>query len=413
MYIKTLTVSALNNYIKKVLDNDFILNNSCIKGEISNFKVHSSGHIYFSLKDEFSKINCIMFRNNAENMKFRPEEGMKVIVRGHVSVYIKDGTYQFYCDEIEPDGVGELYVAFQKLKNRLEQEGMFDVEHKNIIPRFPKKIGVITSPTGAAVRDIINVTKRRNKGIDIIIYPSLVQGNEASRSVINGIEYFNKNSDVETIIIARGGGSLEELWAFNDEKLAYAIYDSKIPIVTGIGHETDFTIADFAADKRAPTPSAAAEIVVFNLSEVCNYIINYKNIMNSYMKSSITNRYNKLRFLERTLNLNSPQKFIVNNYNNIENLKHILNAKINSKFRISVEKLRKLNAVLEAHNPLNALIRGYSIIEDPKGKIVNSVEKLKNLNSIKITLSDGYAESDISNINAFMNSYGGRYGKKD
>lgn len=413
MYIKTLTVSALNNYIKKVLDNDFILNNSCIKGEISNFKVHSSGHIYFSLKDELSKINCIMFRNNAEKMKFSPEEGMKVIVKGNVSVYSKDGTYQLYCDEMEPDGVGELFAAFQRLKDRLEGEGVFDAKHKRIIPKLAKRIGVITSPTGAAVRDIINVAKRRNKGIDIVIYPSLVQGNEASSSVINGIEYFNKISDVEVIIIARGGGSLEELWAFNDERLAYAIYNSRIPIVTGIGHETDFTIADFAADKRAPTPSAAAEIVIFNLTEVCNYIINYKSIMNSYMNSSITNRYNTLNLLEKTLNLNNPQKFIVNNYNNIENLRHILNAKINSRLGISLERLRKLNAVLEAHNPLNVLVKGYSIIEDTEGKIVNSTQKLKNLNSIKITLSDGYAESDISNINVFMNNYGGQYGKKD
>jgi exodeoxyribonuclease VII large subunit len=402
MYIKTLTVSALNNYIKKVLDNDFILNNSCIKGEISNFKVHSSGHVYFSLKDEFSKINCIMFRSSAENLEFYPEEGMKVIVRGHVSVYSKDGAYQLYCEAMEPDGLGELYIAFQKLKDRLETEGIFDAKHKKEIPKFSKRVGVITSPTGAAVRDIINVTKRRNRGVDIIIYPSLVQGNDASRSVIKGIEYFNKNTDVDVLIIARGGGSLEELWAFNDEKLAYAIYDSELPIVTGIGHETDFTIADFVSDRRASTTSAAAEIVVFNLLEISNYIGNYKGAMDSYIKSLITNKNNELSLLERTLNSNSPQKFIVNEYNNIENLKHILNAKANGKLSVNIEKLRKLNAVLDAHNPLNALKKGYSIVEDVDGRIVSRTAELKNLNRIRVIVGDGSAEADISNVSVLL-----------
>lgn len=413
MYIKTLTVSALNNYIKKVLDNDFILNNSCIKGEISNFKVHSSGHVYFSLKDESSKINCIMFRSSAEKLEFYPEEGMKVIVRGHVSVYSKDGAYQLYCEAMEPDGLGELYIAFQKLKDRLETEGIFDAKHKKEIPRFSKRVGVITSPTGAAVRDIINVTKRRNSGVDIIIYPSLVQGNDASRSVIKGIEYFNKNADVDVVIIARGGGSLEELWAFNDEKLAYTIYDSELPIVTGIGHETDFTIADFVSDRRASTPSAAAEIVVFNLLEVSNYIGNYKGAMDSYIKSLITNKNNEISLLERTLNLNSPQKFIVNEYNNIENLKHILNAKTNGKLSISTERLRKLNAVLDAHNPLNALKKGYSIVQDVDGRIVSRTAELKNLNRIRVIVGDGSAEADISNVSVLLSDLGGHYGKKD
>lgn len=398
MYIKTLTVSALNNYIKKVLDNDFILNNSCVKGEISNFKVHSSGHIYFSLKDEFSKINCVMFRSYAENLKFYPEEGMKVIVNGHISVYMKDGTYQLYCEKIEADGLGELHIAFQKMKDRLEREGLFSEQHKKLIPRFSRKIGIITSPTGAAIRDIINVTTRRNKSVELIIFPSLVQGVEASKNIIKGIEYFNKTSDVDVIILARGGGSMEELWAFNEENLAYSIYNSRLPIVTGVGHETDFTIADFVSDRRAPTPSAAAEIAVFNLHEINNYLLNYKDRISSYIKSDIVRRKSDIKILEKTLSMNSPEKFIANEYNNIENLKYILDTKVNSKLSINYEKLRKINAVLEAHNPLNVLKRGYSVIEDDKGLIVGNIKTLKTCKKVKVIMNDGKADVSLNNI---------------
>ncbi len=276
MHIKVLTVSDINNYIKRNFDNDFILNNASVKGEISNIKFHSSGHIYFSLKDESSKINCIMFRSSAKSLKFVPENGMKIILQGRISVYEKEGVYQFYCDEMKLDGLGELYIAFEKLKTKLEAKGLFDKNHKKDIPKYARKIGIVTSTTGAAVRDIINVTKRRNKCIDLVIYPSLVQGLDAAEDIINGINVLNARDDIEVIILARGGGSIEDLWCFNDERVADAVYNSKKPIITGVGHEIDYTIVDFVSDRRAPTPSAAAEIAVFDLNNLLEKIVNYK-----------------------------------------------------------------------------------------------------------------------------------------
>ncbi|OAA92221.1 exodeoxyribonuclease VII large subunit [Clostridium coskatii] len=389
MYIKTLTVSDINNYIKKTLDNDFILANCSIKGEVSNLKLHTSGHIYFSLKDKFSKINCIMFRGDAGNLNFIPEDGMKVIVKGRVSLYEKEGLYQLYCNEMKPDGMGELYLAFEKLKVKLEQKGLFDESHKRKIPTYAKKIGVITSSTGAAVKDIINVTKRRNKKVELLIYPSLVQGTNASSDVIKGIEALNSIEDVELIIIARGGGSIEELWCFNDEKLAEAIYNSKKPIITGVGHEIDYTIVDFVSDRRAPTPSAAAEIAVFNLEETLQKLNNYKNRLYTCAKDKIKDEKNRLNFLKKALDLNSPLIYIANQYSNVDKLKELLNFKLNVKINEKKEKLAKINALLSAHNPLNILNRGYSIIEDDENNGINSIEELNKKNKIKVTMKDG------------------------
>ncbi|ADK14181.1 MULTISPECIES: exodeoxyribonuclease VII large subunit [Clostridium] len=389
MYIKTLTVSDINNYIKKTLDNDFILANCSIKGEVSNLKLHTSGHIYFSLKDKFSKINCIMFKSDAQNLNFIPEDGMKVIVKGRVSLYEKEGLYQLYCNEMKPDGMGELYLAFEKLKVKLEQKGLFDESHKRKIPTYAKKIGVITSSTGAALKDIINVTKRRNKKVELLIYPSLVQGANASSDVIKGIEVLNSIEDVELIIIARGGGSIEELWCFNDEKLAEAIYSSKKPIITGVGHEIDYTIVDFVSDRRAPTPSAAAEIAVFNLEEALQKLNSYKNRLYTYAKDKIKDEKNRLNFLKKTLDLNSPLIYIANQYSNVDKLKELLNFKLNVKINEKKEKLAKINALLSAHNPLNILNRGYSIIEDDENNGISSIEELNKKDKIKVIMKDG------------------------
>ena len=389
MYIKTLTVSDINNYIKKTLDNDFILANCSIKGEVSNLKLHTSGHIYFSLKDKFSKINCIMFRGDAGNLNFIPEDGMKVIVKGRVSLYEKEGLYQLYCNEMKPDGMGELYLAFEKLKVKLEQKGLFDELHKRKIPTYARKIGVITSPTGAAIKDIINVTKRRNKNVELLIYPSLVQGANASIDVIKGIEVLNSIEDVELIIIARGGGSIEELWCFNDEKLAEAIYNSKKPIITGVGHEIDYTIVDFVCDRRAPTPSAAAEIAVFNLEETLQKLNNYKNRLYTCANDKIKDKKNRLNFLKKSSDLNSPLIYIANQYSNVDKLKELLNFKLNVKINEKKEKLAKINALLSAHNPLNILNRGYSIIEDEGNNVINSIEDLNKKGKIKVTMKDG------------------------
>lgn len=398
MHIKTLTVSQLNRYVKNTLDSDFILNNASVKGEISNLKLHSSGHIYFSLKDGGSKINCVMFKSYAYNLKFVPENGIDVVVQGNISVYEKEGSYQLYVKEIKREGIGDLYIAFEKLKEKLNEEGLFSDIHKKEIPRFPQKIGVITSPTGAAIRDIINVSRRRNKGIELLIYPALVQGTGASKTLIEGIKELNKIEDIDIIILARGGGSIEELWEFNNEELAYAVYDSKKPIITGIGHETDFTIVDFVSDKRASTPSAAAEIAVFNTKSLIKEILNYNQTLENYMKNIIREKRNYINLYKGKIESYSPNNIIVNEYKNIDNLKELLNMKIEGKLNKQINNLSRLSSLLEAHNPLNVLKKGYALVEDEKNNLITEKESLKQLNKINITFKDGKAELNIKYI---------------
>lgn len=395
MYIKTLSVSALNNYIKKTIDADFILSNLNIKGEISNFKMHSSGHLYFSLKDENSKINCIMFKTYANSLKFRPKDGESVVVKGKVSVYEKDGAYQLYCYEMKQEGIGELYIAFQELKDKLEKQGLFDLSHKRPVPKFPKKVGIITSPTGAAVRDIINVSKRRNKAMDLLLYPALVQGDNASEDIIRGLDILNNIEDVEVIILARGGGSIEELWAFNNEKLAYAVYNSKKPVITGVGHETDFTIVDFVSDMRAPTPSAAAELAVPRLQELEYKVESYREYLSTSINNVIRSNYNKTELLKKTIEMHSPMNYIINQYNYIDNLKGRVSLKLKSKLELKKEELSRFNAVIEAHNPLKVLSKGYAVIEDVKGNIISSKKSLKESKEVLITLKDGKVKAGL------------------
>jgi exodeoxyribonuclease VII large subunit len=319
---------------------------------------------------------------------------MKIISKGRVSVYEKDGSYQLYCTEMQPEGIGELYIAFQNLKDKLEKQGLFDLKHKRPIPEFPQKIGVVTSPTGAAIKDIINVATRRNKHIDILIYPSLVQGLNASEDIIRGIEYLNRR-DVDTIILARGGGSIEELWAFNDESLASAIYNSKKPIITDVGHETDFTIADFVSDRRAPTPSAAAEIAVPNLNELNNRILSFSSMFNNIISNYIKTKYTVLGLLRRELEINSPANLLIHEYNHIDKLMNTLDYVIKGRMSMEIQKLGSLHSLLSAHNPLNILNKGYSIIEDAENNIINNIEKLKSVDIVKVTLKDGRASFRI------------------
>lgn len=401
MFIKVITVTALNGYIKKIIDSDFILNNANVKGELSNVKLHSSGHIYFSLKDEFGKVNCVMFKSQAQKLTIIPRDGMNVIIRGKVSVYEKGGAYQVYCDSMETDGEGQLFLAFQNLKEKLAKLGLFDDEHKENIPSFPTRIGVITSQTGAALKDIINVATRRNTNVNMLIYPALVQGVNASNEVEQGIKYFNSSKNVDLIIIARGGGSIEELWAFNEENLAYAIYNSKIPIITGIGHETDFTIADFVCDHRAPTPSAAAEIAVRNLKDLNNEIKTLRELLLRSVEFVVTKEYNKVNLLSKTLKVNNPLNFIVNQYTHIDNLKENLNYKFDSRISMEKQKLSKLNALLHAHNPLNVLNKGYSILQNNENKVISEISELKNIKDVKITLKDGSGLFKLSNLEEF------------
>lgn len=399
MFTKTLSVSAVNNYIKKIIESDFILSSISIKGEISNFKAHSSGHFYFSLKDDKSKINCIMFRNYTQNIKFNPKDGKTVLVRGKISVYEKEGAYQIYIQEMKEEGVGELYAAFLELKDKLERQGLFDSSKKQAIPKYPRKVGVITSSTGAAVRDIINVAGRRNPHVSIVIYPSLVQGNDASDDIIKGIETLNNLQDVDVIIIARGGGSIEELWAFNNEALAYSIFKSKKPIITGVGHETDYTIADFVSDRRAPTPSAAAELAFPNINEIYGLLDNNKSKLNSLITAVLNDKYNRIEVLNKTLTIYSPINFILNQYNYIDKLQHKLTAAINSSISNNMAVLSKAQALLQAHNPLNVLNKGYSIIEDKAGNVIASKYNLKENSKIKIILKDGKVETELKDVN--------------
>ena len=389
MKIKTLTVSEVNNYLKRIIDNDFILNNLSVKGEISNLKYHSSGHIYFSLKDSFGKLNCVMFRNKAEDLTFKLDEGMSVIAKGRASVYTANGSFQLYCDELEKEGLGELYVKFEKLKERLNREGYFDESLKKDIPSMPKRIGIVTSETGAAVRDIINVSNRRNKLVDLVIYPARVQGINAYKDVIKGIEYFNLKKSVDVIIIGRGGGSIEELWNFNEEELALAIFNSKIPIISAVGHEVDFTISDFVADLRAATPSQAAEMAVPLEERIFESLKSYEKYLNDIIKDRLSREKARLSSLEKILSLNSPQNKIYNNYVLLDNLKDRMDKNILNRLKIEKEKLSGYNSLLTAHNPVNLLSRGYAIIEDDNKNIVSSINKLKNDNNITINLKDG------------------------
>lgn len=395
MYTKTISVSYLNNYIKKQFDSDFILKNSSIKGEISNLKLHSSGHIYFSLKDEKSKINCIMFRSHALGLTFKPENGMNVIISGNVSVYEKEGAYQLYCTKIEISGQGDLLAAYEKLKADLAKKGIFDDIHKRKIPQFARKIGVITSVTGAAVRDIINVTRRRNPHCELLIYPALVQGALAAASVIKGIEVLSAINDVEIIIIARGGGAIEELWAFNDEKLANAVYNCDKPIISAVGHEIDFTIIDFVSDLRAPTPSAAAEIAVFDEKQYISTIYNYNNKLEDLIHKQIKDQLGVLELLKHKLHSSGPMVFIANEYGNIDNLKQLLQYKVSKKVEFQMEKLKKQNELLNAKNPLNILNKGFAVITDSSENVICEIEKLRLHKNVIITLKDGKAVASL------------------
>ena len=392
MKLKTLTVSEVNNYLKKIVDNDFIMNNLSVKGEVSNLKFHSSGHIYFSLKDGESKINCVMFKSDAVNLNFPLENGMEVGIRARLSLYIKEGNYQLYCREISNLGIGELFEKFEKMKKELKEEGLFETGYKRKIPEFPRRIGVITSPTGAAVRDIIQVIRRRNSLVDIVVYPAKVQGLAAEKTLIDGIQYFNNKDNVDTIIIGRGGGSIEELWAFNDKELAYEIFNSKIPTISAVGHETDFTIADFVCDIRASTPSVAAELSVKVISEEKSKIDGLKSILERNIQRIIEIESMNLTHISKVLEANHPSRVVELERKKINGIEKELQKLIKSKIEKEKEKINTCNKLLSSMNPLNVLDRGFSIVSNKKGTVLNSVSDLSKTTEINIKMSDGEAK---------------------
>ena len=385
------TVSQLNAYMKRLVEGQNALGDIWIKGEISNFKEHYSGHLYITLKDDGGVLKAVMFKSAAATLTFKPEDGMKVLARGRIVVYEQSGTYQLYINEMTPDGVGELYIAYEKLKKRLAEEGLFDENKKKPIPKYPEKIGVVTATTGAAVRDIINVITRRYPYCEIIIYPSLVQGAGAKENIVEAIEYFNEHNLCDTLIVGRGGGSIEDLWAFNEEEVARAIYASKIPIISAVGHETDFTIADFVADLRAPTPSAAAEIAVPSQLELLSSISG----MRERIKTAEINYIKKLRLYGEKLKLKSPQNMIDDMRQRCDNMLH----QAEKSFRLTAAEKRKIMSELcgklDAMSPLAVLNRGYAIAEDEEKGIIKRVEDLAAGKIFKLTLSDGSRKCEV------------------
>ena len=393
-----LTVSLLNAYIKSKFDFDEVLSGVWIKGEISNFKNHSSGHMYMTLKDEMGVVKAVMFKGNTFSLRFMPENGMKVLAYGRVSVYERDGQYQLYVEKMEPDGIGALYIAYEQLKKRLEQEGLFDERHKKNIPVFPRKIGVVTSPTGAAVRDILNVLKRRYPLADVTVYPVQVQGDGSAEQIASAIEYINAATECDVIITGRGGGSIEDLWCFNEEVCARAIFNSKIPVISAVGHETDFTIADFVADLRAPTPSAAAELATPDISEITSYLFDMKSRLLRLSVNAVENKRFKLTETAKRFS----EKAVLNDYAGkrqyIDSLMQRSTATVASKIAQAREGFVKSVSKLEVLNPLSVLKRGYSLATDEKGQVLDTVKAFKKDKPFMLNLKDGKLEAVVKEI---------------
>lgn len=389
------TVGQVNSYIKNMFSQDFLLQSLSVKGEVSNCKYHSSGHIYFTLKDMKGTISCVMFAGNRSGLAFRMSEGMQVIVQGTVDVYERDGKYQLYAKSIEQDGAGALYERFEKLKKELEEQGMFAPEYKKAIPRYARKIGVVTAPTGAAVRDIINIATRRNPYVQLILYPAIVQGEAAAPSIINGIHALEE-MQVDVIIVGRGGGSIEDLWAFNEECVAQAVFDCSIPIISAVGHETDTTIIDYVADLRAPTPSAAAELAVFDVFLTLQKIREQENNLNRLIKNKI--EWNKIRLqaFSARVKMNSPLGKVREKKTWLmsleEKLTHVMNGQIAVKrhsLEIYIEKLKGLS-------PLDKLNQGFSYVSDEEGRTVTDINQVQLGDSLRIYLKNGKLTTSVT-----------------
>lgn len=389
MEYNPITVSDLNKYIKNKVDNDEYLNNVLVKGEISNFKHHYTGHMYFTLKDENSLIKCIMFKTYTPNLQFVPRDGMKVMILGTVSVFERDGVYQIYCKAMQEDGMGSLYTAYEELKNKLEKQGLFDSKYKKPIPKFPKTIGVLTASTGSVIRDIINVSTRRNPNCYIKLLPVPVQGKGAAEKIAEAIKIMNDNELADVIIIARGGGSLEDLWPFNEEIVAHAIFESKLPIISAVGHETDFTIADFVADLRAPTPSAAAELAVPNVSDLLLDLEKYNNRYRNSLKKKI--ELMKLRYEKCMASrvFKEPLQKVNERYITIDMKVKQMQNSINNKIKDEKTRMVELITKLDTLSPLKTLARGYSLTTNLNGKIVKSVNDVNKDDELIIRFKDG------------------------
>ena len=392
-----ISVSELNNYIKNMFDTSRFLSSVTVKGEISNFTYHRSGHLYFSLKDGEAQIKAVMFRSSATKLKFMPESGMKVIAHGAVSVFTRDGAYQLYVSSIQPDGIGALYLAYEQLKEKLSAEGIFDEEHKKLLPRFPERIGVITSPTGAAVRDIINVVGRRFPLAKIYLYPALVQGAGSEESLIRGLDYLDRSGLADVIIIGRGGGSIEDLWSFNSEKLARRIFDARTPVISAVGHETDFTICDFVADMRAPTPSAAAELAVPDIRELYMRLDAYSGRASSSLERKLERFEERFSTLRIKLTEGRLEAYFSTIAERLLRARELTEISINRKLEREENRVITISEKLSALNPLSILGRGYSLTTKQNGELA-TVSNLQVGENVSIKINDGTIKAEIVEI---------------
>lgn len=394
-----LTVSQINTYLKSVIDSDFNLKNIYVSGEISNFTNHyRTGHLYFTLKDEVGAVKAVMFKNAASRLRFEPQNGMKVLVRCSVSVYERDGTYQLYCEDMQPDGIGELTIAFEQLKEKLSKEGLFKSEHKKALPKYPMRIGIVTSPTGAALQDIINVISRRFPSAQLILAPVQVQGDSAASQIAKAIAQFDSKKAADVLIVGRGGGSIEDLWAFNEEEVARAVFDCSIPIISAVGHETDFTIADYVADMRAPTPSAAAEIAVPDYREVLYAADKTLDTIHDCVIRTIDTYTIKLMCLEKDISAHSPQKTLDLYSQCVDACETKIRNTMQRKADFYQNALSHYASILESSSPLKVLLRGYAIIEDEVSMPIKSVKAVNKDDIIKVTMNDGEIHCKVDEI---------------
>lgn len=393
-----LTVSELNQYIKDLIDVNPPLSDVYIKGEISNFKAHSSGHFYFTLKDAQSALRSVMFRSSAQKMTFMPENGMKVIAHGRISVFVRDGTYQLYADSLDPDGVGALYIAFEQLKRKLESEGLFAQEKKKNLPKIPSVVGIVTSPTGAAVRDIIHICRRRFPYAKLVLYPALVQGPDAPASVAAGIAYFNRAHAADVLIVGRGGGSVEDLWAFNTELVARAVAASEIPVISAVGHETDFTICDFVADRRAPTPSAAAEIAVPDTAELKQKFLNIVSREKAVLLQTLERDRQRLLRSSTSRSLRSPMHTVEDRRMAVASLAQRMDPAMGRELEKRKGALAAASGALGALNPMSVLTRGFCAAFSGAGQLIKSVGQVAAGDEITIQMTDGTADAVVRSV---------------
>ena len=388
------SIRQVNLYISNMFRQDFMLNRIYVKGEVSNCKYHTSGHIYFSLKDDSGSLACVMFAGNRSGLKFQMQNGQSVIVLGSISVYERDGKYQLYAREIIQDGMGLLYEKFQALKQELEEMGMFAPEYKQPIPAFSRRVGIVTAPTGAAIRDIMNISYRRNPYVQLILYPALVQGEEAADSIVRGIELLDQ-SHVDVIIVGRGGGSMEDLWAFNEEKVARAIFQCETPVISAVGHETDFTIADYVADLRAPTPSAAAELAVADMAAIQGQLRDMQQRLQNRMSERLLDRKKELEHLQEKLKYVSPQHQIQEKYQRLTDIEEELQMLMQQTMKERRHQLMIYVERMKGLSPLEKLSQGYSYTADARGKKITVTEQVQPGDLLQIYVSDGQILAEV------------------